>query len=192
LALPTFQSTRLAGLTKHILNNECCIGNTVDPLAGSYYVESLTNEMEEKGQYWFNQVQDMGGARAAIDTGFYLKEMAKGRYRYQKEIESGQRKVIGVNRFVLDEKISIPLFKGDEKGETKQIARLNKVRAKRNKTSLKRSLDLLAKAAESKVKGSPVNIVPSILEAVRADATGGEIFGVLRSVFGQYRPPSVF
>jgi len=192
LALPTFQSTRLASLTKHILNNECCIGNTVDPLAGSYYIESLTNEMEEKGRYWFDQVQDMGGARAAIDNGFYLKEMAKGRYRYQREIESGQRQVIGVNKFVQDEKISIPLFKGDEKGEAKQVARLNKARAKRNKTRLKSSLDALARTAESKAKGSTVNIVPSILEAVRADATEGEIFGVLRNVFGQYRPPSVF
>lgn len=192
LALPTFHSTRLAGLTKHILNNECCIGNTVDPMAGSYYLESLTDDMEEKGMYWFDQVQNMGGARAAIDTGFYLREMAMGRYRYQKEIESGQRQVIGVNKFILDEKIPIPLFKGDEKGERKQIARLNRLRARRSKLRLMKGLDALAKTAESKAKGLRENIVPSIVAAVRADATEGEIFNVLRDVFGEYRPPSVF
>lgn len=192
LALPTFESARLASLTKHILNNENCIGHTVDPLAGSYYLESLTARIEEKARYWYEQVQNMGGAKAAIDSGYYLKEMAKGQYQNQKAIESGERKVVGVNTFVLNKKVEIPLFKGDPKGEAKQIARLNKIRQRRDKARATRSLDELSKTAEKKAKGEEINMVPAMLEAVRAYATEGEIFAALRKVYGEYRPPAVF
>ena len=192
LALPTFESARLASLTKHILNHENHIGHAVDPMGGSYYVESLTTQIEEKARYWYEQVETLGGAKAAIDTGYYLKEMAKGLYRDQIEIEKGERKVIGVNTFVLDRKVSIPLFKGDPKGEAKQIQRLNKTRQKRDKVRVTSSLDALSKTAGKKAKGEEINIVPAILEAVRVDATEGEIFAVLRKVYGEYRPPAVF
>jgi methylmalonyl-CoA mutase N-terminal domain/subunit len=134
----------------------------------------------------------MGGAKAAIDSGYYLKEMAKGQYQNQKEIESGERKVVGVNTFVLDRKVPIPLFKGDPKGEAKQIGRLNKIRQKRDKARATKSLDELSKTAEKKVKGEDLNMVPAMLEAVRAYATEGEIFAALRKVYGEYRPPAVF
>lgn len=192
LALPTFESARLASLTKHILNHENCIGHTVDPLAGSYYLESLTTQVEEKSRHWYEQVENMGGAKAAIDSGYYLKEMAKGQYQNQKEIESGERKVVGVNTFALDRKVPIPLFKGDPKGEAKQIGRLNKIRQKRDKARATKSLDELSKTAEKKVKGEDLNMVPAMLEAVRANATEGEIFAALRKVYGEYRPPAVF
>ena len=192
LALPTFESARLASLTKHILNNENCVGHTVDPLAGSYYLESLTTQVEEKARHWYDQVENMGGAKAAIESGFYLKEMANGQYQNQKEIESGERKVVGVNTFVLDRKVQIPLFKGDPKGEAKQIGRLNKIRQRRDKVRVTRSLDELSKAAEKKAKGEGIFIVPAMLEAVRARATEGEIFAALRKVYGEYRPPAVF
>lgn len=134
----------------------------------------------------------MGGAKAAIDSGYYLKEMAKGQYQNQKEIESGERKVVGVNTFVLDRKVPIPLFKGDPKGEAKQIGRLNKIRQKRDKARATKSLDELSKTAAKKVKGEDLNMVPAMLEAVRANATEGEIFAALRKVYGEYRPPAVF
>ena len=134
----------------------------------------------------------MGGAKAAIESGYYLKEMAKGQYQNQKEIESGERKVVGVNTFVLDRKVPIPLFKGDPKGEAKQIGRLNKIRQKRDKARVIKSLDELSKTAEKKARGEEINIVPAMLEAVRAYATEGEIFAALRKVYGDYRPPAVF
>ena len=134
----------------------------------------------------------MGGARVAVDNGYYLKEMAKGQYQNQKEIESGERKVIGVNTFVLDKKTPIPLFKGDPKGEVKQIGRLSQIKKKRDKMRATRSLDELSKAAEKKARGEEINIVPAMVEAVRVYATEGEIFAALRKVFGDYRPPAVF
>jgi methylmalonyl-CoA mutase, N-terminal domain len=192
LALPTFDSARLASLTKHILNNENCIGNTVDPLAGSYYVESLTNQVEEKALYWLEEVEGMGGAKVAIDNGYYLREMARGQYNNQREIEKGERKVIGLNTFVLDKKVRVPLFKGDPKGEAKQIDSLNKTREKRDEVRVRKSLDRLSDTAERKTKGEGLNIVPAVIEAVRAHATEGEIFNALRRVYGEYVPPTVF
>ncbi len=192
LALPTFESARLASLTKHILNHENCIGHTVDPLAGSYYLESLTAQIEEKARYWYEQVENMGGAKAAIESGYYLKEMAQGQYQNQKEIESGERKVVGVNLFALDQKVSVPLFKGDPRGEARQIKRLNQTRRRRDRARTNRILDEISKTAEEKMKGKEINIVPPMLEAVRACATEGEIFGALRKVYGEYRPPAVF
>ena len=192
LALPTFESTRLAGLTKHILHHENCIGHTVDPLAGSYYVESLTNQIEEKARHWYEQIEDMGGAGEAIEKGYYLEKMAEGQYRTQKEIESGERKVIGVNTFALDKKVPVPLFEGDPEGETRQIERLNLIRHQRERSRVTKSLDELSRTAEKKSKGMDLNIVPAMLEAVRAQATEGEIFESLRRVYGEYRPPAVF
>ncbi len=192
LALPTFESTRLASLTKHILAKESNIGAAVDALGGSYFVESLTNQIEAKGRYWFDQVQNFGGPERAIDRGYYLSEMAKGQYQTQKEIESGERKVVGVNTFALNAKVTVPLFKGDAKGEAKQVERLLKIRRKRDEAKVRRSLDDLARTAEEKSKGKAVNIVPAVLEAVRIDATEGEIFGCLRQAYGEYRPPAVF
>jgi methylmalonyl-CoA mutase N-terminal domain/subunit len=148
--------------------------------------------VEEKARHWYEQVENMGGAKAAIDSGYYLKEMAKGQYQNQKEIESGERKVVGVNTFALDRKVPIPLFKGDSKGEAKQIGRLNKIRQKRDKARATKSLDELSKTAEKKTRGDEINMVPAMLEAVKAYATEGEIFAALRKVYGEYRPPAVF
>jgi methylmalonyl-CoA mutase, N-terminal domain len=192
LALPTFESTRLASLTKHILNNENQIGNCVDPLAGSYYVESMTNQLEEKARYWFETVQEMGGAKAAIDNGLYLRAMAKGQYQYQKEIESGERKVIGVNKFFMEKKVDVPLFKSDPEGESRQLERLRKIRNERNNEKVRRCLDEISRVAEKKTKGEAINIMPAMLEAVRSHATVGEIFGTLLEIFGEYKPPIVF
>ena len=191
LALPTFESTRLASLIKSILHDECFVGYTVDPMGGSYYLESLTNQMEEKGRYWYEEVEKMGGAIEAIEQGFYLKEMADGMFRRQKEIENGERIVIGVNKFVMEQEIPIKTFKGDPDAERRQIERLDKIRQERDKSKVERTLAGVRKTAEAKAAGKDVNIIPSMLEAVRACATIGEIFDILREVFGVYRPPMI-
>ncbi len=191
LALPTFESTRLGQITKIILNDESLVGQTVDPLGGSYFVESLTNQLEEKGREAFQKVEDQGGAIAALEKGYYLREMAEGMYCYQKEVESGQRSIVGVNRYALEKEVPIKLFKGDPEDERRQIVRLNKVRKERDRSRVEMSLAEVRKVAESKAAGRNGNIVPAMIEAVKAHATIGEIFGILREIFGEYRPPAI-
>jgi methylmalonyl-CoA mutase, N-terminal domain len=193
LALPTFESTRLAGLTKNILTDENFVGNTVDPLAGSYYVEALTNELEDKGRKWYEKVEAMGGSIQAIASGFYLTEMARGMHQYQREIESGQRTMIGINKFALDQDESpIKLFKPDPDDQKKQIERLNAVKKRRSQAAVHTTLGEIRRTAEEKARGRVINIIPPILDAVKNDATVGEIFGVLRDVFGEYQPSKKF
>jgi len=191
LAIPTFESTRLANLTTHILHDECFTGTTVDPLGGSYYVEYLTKQLEERARYWYDQVEARGGAMAAIEEGYYLKQMAEGMYHYQKEVEHQERWVIGLNKFVLGEELKIPTFKGDPEGENRQIERLNKIRKKRNKIKMEESLAELRNVAEAKAEGRVINIIPAMQNAVRAHATLGEICSVLRQVFGEYKQPII-
>jgi methylmalonyl-CoA mutase N-terminal domain/subunit len=148
--------------------------------------------MEGKSRYWYDQVETMGGAKAAIESGFYLKKMAEGQYQYQKEVESGKRQVIGVNKFDLEEKTPISIFKGSPEDEQKQIDRLNRVRQERDKAQVDKGLSELRKVAEAKATGKVVNIMPAMLDAVRANATEGEIFSALRAIFGDYKPPVIF
>ncbi len=191
LALPTFESTRVASLTKQILHDECLIGQTVDPMGGSYFVESLTCEMEEKALEWYSKVQEIGGAVAALEKGFYLEHMADGMFRIQREIEEGRRVVIGVNKHVLEKEVPIRIFHGDPKAEQRQKERLLKIKSERNSARVQQALSHLRKTAESKASGENDNILPPIIEAVNSYATVGEIFDVMRDVFGQYQPPIV-
>ena len=180
LALPTFESARLSQITKLILHDESRIGQTVDPLGGSYFVERLTNQLEEKGREWYQKVENQGGAIAALEKGFYLREMAEGMYRTQREIESGQRAIIGVNKYILEEEVPIKLFAGDPEAEPRQIERLNKVRKERNPSQVEKTLAGIRRIAEGKASGRNENIVPVMIEAVKAHATVGEIFEILR------------
>ncbi len=188
LALPTFESTKLSYLAKFILHYECGLQNTVDPLGGSYYVENLTSQIEEEARYWLQKIEEMGGVAAAIKEGLYFKLMEEGVYRYQKEVESGERVVIGVNKYCLDEETPIDIFQVDPKDEQKQIKRLKEIRRERNNTVVKQRLERLFEAATQKTNNEKINIVPNVLEAVRSYATIGEIYGVLREVFGEYKP----
>ena len=191
LALPTFESTRLSQLTKLILNDESLIGQTVDPLGGSYFVESLTNELEEKGRQVFQKVEDQGGAIAAVESGYYLREMADGMIRYQREVESGERPVIAVNTYVVDHDVPIHLFKGNPDDERRQMERLERVRRERESWRVEQTLKEIRRVAEAKASGHDENIVPAMMQAVQAHATIGEIFGILREIFGEYRNPTV-
>lgn len=191
LAIPTTESTRLASLIPHILNDECMVGNTTDPLAGSYYVEWLTDRLEEGGRKWYNEVEAQGGVIAAIENGYYLRKEAEGMYRYQREVEEGKRTIIGVNKFALDKEEPIEIFKSDPEMERRQIETLKRVKQERDNVLVEKCLAEIAKRAENKVAGRDDNIVPAMINAIRAYASIGEIFGVLRQVFGEYKPPIV-
>ncbi len=191
LALPTTESTRLASLISQILNDECLVANTCDPLGGSYFMEYLTNKLEEGSRYWYDQVEAQGGAVKAVENGYYLQQMADGMHRYQQKVESGERTIIGVNKYKVDETEEIELFRNDPKSELRQIRALRKVRRERNKNKVKQRLDEIRRIAEAKAAGKTVNIVPSMIEAVEAYTSIGEIFGVLREVFGEYKLPII-
>ncbi len=191
LALPTFESTRLSQITKVILQDESLVGQTVDPLGGSYYVESLTNQLEEKGRAVYQKVEEQGGAVAALEKGYYLREMAEGMYRQQRAVESGERVVVGVNKYVVETEVPIKLFKGDPEDERRQVERLQRVRVERDGARVERSLAGIRRVAEAKVAGRGENIVPAMIEAVKARATIGEIFSILREIFGEYKPPTI-
>jgi methylmalonyl-CoA mutase N-terminal domain/subunit len=191
LALPTVESTMLAGLTPHILNDECMAGNTSDPLGGSYYMEWLTNKIEEDGRKWYDAVEAKGGALAAVESGYYLQQMADGMYKYQKEIERGERSIVGLNKFTVETDESIELFKFDYEAERKQIERLRRTKLERDNTMVEKCLSRLKTVAENKAASKQDNIVPPIMDAVRAYASVGEIFDVLREIFGEYKLPVI-
>jgi methylmalonyl-CoA mutase N-terminal domain/subunit len=133
-----------------------------------------------------------GGALAAIENGYYLKEMADGMYKYQIEVDAGERAVIGVNKDELAEEPPIKIFTGNPEAEKRQIDRLRSLKERRNNALVKEMLEKLRIAAEEKVVRSSANIVPSVLDAVRAYCTIGEICGIMRSVFGEYKPSTYF
>lgn len=191
LALPTFESARIATLIKNILHDECYVGQTADPMGGSYFVESLTTQIEDKAYDWYRQVDDMGGPVAALENGFYMKEMSDGMYRQFTEVESGERMVIGVNKHIRETETKIDIFKGDPEAEQRQINRLKEARVNRDQKRVSAALAEVRRVAEVKNKGERENIVPSFLEAVRAQATIGEIYDELRGVFGVYHAPNV-
>ncbi len=187
LALPSEKAVRIALRTQQIIAEESGVTDTIDPLGGSYYIEWLTDEMEEQTYKYWDRVEKLGGVLPAIEKGFYQREIAQASYKYQKEIDEKKRTIVGVNNYQLDEEIDIPLLKMDEKGEERQINRLKKLRKDRNNQKVERNLEKLRKAA----KGDE-NMMPYILESVHSYATLGETCQVLRDVFGEYEEPVIF
>ena len=186
LALPSEKAVRIALRTQQIIAHESGVANTVDPLAGSYYVEHLTNKVEEEAYEYFEKLDAMGGMIPAIERGFPQREIAESAYRYQKEIDTKERIIVGVNEYVTEEPLSIPLLQMDPEGERRHLERLKRVRRERDNRAVREKLAALRKAAQ----GSE-NLMPYILEAVREYATLGEIMGVFREVFGEYREPVI-
>jgi methylmalonyl-CoA mutase N-terminal domain/subunit len=183
LALPTERSAKIALRTQQIVGHETGVGATPDPLGGSYFVEALTDQLEERAREYIDKVDGMGGAVRAIEAGFYQDEIGDAAYRIQKGIESGERVVVGVNRF-LDEggrEVQIQLIGEEEVAG--QLARLRALRASRDAATVGRGLELIEETA----RGSS-NLLPPMREALRARATLGEVSDVLRGVFGEYRP----
>lgn len=187
-ALPSEQAVTIALRTQQIIAYESGVADTIDPLGGSYYVEHLTNEIEEKAAKYIEQIDEMGGAVAAIEKGFMQREIMESAYRYQKEVESKKRIVVGVNEFISEEKTPIKILRIDPEIEKALIKRLNEVKRKRNSAKVREALDNLRKAAEKE----DVNLMPFIIQAVKEYATLGEICETLRQVFGEYKPPSIF
>jgi len=187
LALPSEKAVRIALRTQQIIAEESGAPNTVDPLGGSYYIEWLTDEMEEQTYKYWDKVERLGGVIPAIEKGFYQREIAHASYKYQKEIDDKKRIIVGVNEYQIDEPVDIPLLKMDEKGEERQINRLKNLRKNRNNQKVERNLDRLRKVA----KGDK-NMMPYILECVHSYATLGETCQVLRDVFGEYEEPVIY
>jgi methylmalonyl-CoA mutase N-terminal domain/subunit len=187
LALPSEKAVRIALRTQQIIAEETGVTHTVDPLGGSYYIEWLTNEMEEETYAYFDKIERYGGVIPAIEKGFFQREIAESAYRYQKEIDEKRRIIVGVNEYKIEEDLSIPILKMDEKGEQRQINRLKKLRKERDNSKVERNLDRLEKAAEG-----DENLMPYILECVHSYATLGETCDVLRRVFGEYKEPSIY
>jgi methylmalonyl-CoA mutase N-terminal domain/subunit len=188
LCLPTEDAVRVALRTQQILAHESGAVNTIDPLAGSYYVEALTNEMEEEAYKYFDKVEALGGVVDAIEKGFFQREIAEASYRYQREIESNERTIVGVNDFVLEgEEITIPVLKIDAEVERRQIERTQKLRKTRDNKKVETALDGLRKASEGEE-----NVMPYIVDAVREYTTVGEIFEVWRELWGEWDEPKIF
>jgi methylmalonyl-CoA mutase N-terminal domain/subunit len=187
-ALPSEQAVTIALRTQQIIAYESGVADTIDPLGGSYYVEYLTNQIEEKVAQYLERIDEMGGAVAAIEKGFMQREIMESAYRYQKEVESKKRIVVGVNEFVSEEKTPIKILRIDPEIEKTLVKRLNEVKKQRNNAKVKEALDNLRKAAEKE----DVNLMPFMIQAVKEYATLGEICDTLRQVFGEYKPPSIF
>ncbi len=188
LCLPTEDAVRVALRTQQVLAQESGAANTIDPLAGSYYVEALTNDMEAEAYKYFDKVEAMGGVVEAIEKGFFQREISDASYRYQKEIESGERTIVGVNDYVLEgEKITIPVLKIDPEVERRQVERTQKIRKERDNPKVDAALAGFLKASES-----DENVMPHIVDAVKAYATVGEIFEVWRNLWGEWDEPKIF
>jgi len=181
LALPSEDSVRIALRTQQIVAHESGVAETVDPLAGSYYVEALTDRIEKEALEYIEKIDELGGAPSAIDNGYIQKEIQDSAYRYQMEIEAGKRLVVGVNKFQVKEEPAKGLLKVDPSVGEMQKKKLEKLRRTRDNSKVSQGLDNLKEAAQS-----DKNLMPYILEAARNYATLGEICGILREVFGEY------
>jgi methylmalonyl-CoA mutase, N-terminal domain len=182
MALPTEDSVRIALRTQQIVAHESGVAETADPLAGSYYVESLTNKIEEEAMAYINRITEMGGAPAAIEKGYIQKEIMDSAYEYQKQIESNERIIVGLNKFVIKEGPPKGLLRVDPTVGKLQQDKLDILRAERDNEAVEKCLSELKEAAET-----DANLMPYILDAVKAYATLGEICDTLRGVFGEYQ-----
>jgi methylmalonyl-CoA mutase N-terminal domain/subunit len=182
LALPTEDAALIALRTQQVLAHETGVTNTVDPVAGSYAIESLTNEIESLASIYLSKIDKMGGMLRAIESGFVQGEIQKAAYEFQRAIEKKEQIVVGVNDFIAEEERTIPTLRIDAEIERTQIARLNALRAKRDSARTKTALAKLARRA-----ATTENLLPAILAAVEAYATIGEISDALRRVFGEYQ-----
>jgi methylmalonyl-CoA mutase N-terminal domain/subunit len=187
-ALPSEQAVTVALRTQQIIAYESGVVDTVDPLAGSYYIEYLTNEIEERARKYIETIDRMGGAVAAIEKGFMQREITESAYRFQKDLEAKKRIAVGVNDFISEEEVPIKTLRVDPIVEKTLVERLREIKNKRNQPKVGDALNRLRIAAERENE----SLMPHMLNAVKEYATLGEICGTLREVFGEYRPPSIF
>lgn len=182
LGLPTEHAARIALRTQQVIGYESGIADTADPLAGSYVIEYLTNEIEQRANEYIQKIDDLGGMLVAIEKGFVQREIEHAAYNYQRAVEANEQVVVGVNRFRLEEEASVPVMRIDAHLERQQIERVQAVRARRDNAKAQAALDQIEQTA-----GSEENLMPRIIAAVEAYATLGEISDRLRKVFGEYQ-----
>lgn len=182
LALPSEKAVTIALRTQQIIAEESGVTNSVDPLGGSYLVEALTDRMERECLDYFRRIDELGGVIPAIRRGFFQAEIADAAYRFQREIDSGRRGVVGVNRYATRAPLEIPLLAMDPAGEARHLRRLHQARVTRDQALVQRRLAELRAVALG-----TANMMPAILDCVRAYATLGEMCAVLREVFGVYQ-----
>jgi methylmalonyl-CoA mutase N-terminal domain/subunit len=187
LALPTDKAVTIALRTQQILAYENAVGDTVDPMAGSYYVESLTNTLEEKAGAYLKTIDDMGGSLAAIERGFVQREIQEAAYQYQRQVEKGEATIVGVNKFTNEKAETHNIMRIDESSAKRQLTRLAEVKKKRDPQAVQRSLKRVADVAHSKD-----NTMPVFIEAVENYITLGEICDTLRKTWGVYKEAIVF
>ena len=185
LALPSEHAVTVALRTQQILAEESGVANTVDPLGGSFFVENQTNRIEKQAYDYFRRVEELGGVLPAIEKGFFQSEIADAAYRYQREIDEDIRKIVGINAYREDKGYEIPILRMDPEGYRRQLKRLETLRKERDNGRTGQALDRLRIACEG-----TENMMPHIMEAVKAYATLGEIVDVMREVFGTYQEPS--
>jgi methylmalonyl-CoA mutase N-terminal domain/subunit len=186
LALPTEAAVTVALRTQQIIAEETGVTNTIDPLGGSYFVEWLTDKMEQDASRYIQKIDEMGGIIRAIELGYPQKEISDAAYHYQRQLDAREKIVVGVNRYQMKEEIPIPILKIDERVEREQVESLKKLRQQRDNREVERQLRLVEEAARD---GG--NLMERFVEAVRVYCTLGEIIGVLRRVFGEYRDPAM-
>jgi methylmalonyl-CoA mutase N-terminal domain/subunit len=186
LALPSQHAVTIALRTQQIIAEESGVTNTVDPLGGSFFVEAMTDHIEQQAYDYFRRVEDLGGVIPAIEKGFFQSEIADAAYRYQREIDRGIRKIVGVNAYAEKKPLTIPILEMDPQGYNRQLARLNDLRQTRDNGRVGQTLDRLRIAMEG-----TENTMPFIMEAVHAYATLGEIIQVMKEVFGVYEEPTM-
>ncbi|MGB7970614.1 MAG: methylmalonyl-CoA mutase family protein [Candidatus Deferrimicrobiaceae bacterium] len=187
LALPTEQAVTIALRTQQILAEESGVGNSVDPLGGSFLLEKMTNEMETKAIRYIRKIDEMGGMVEAIKRGYPQREIIDASYHYQRLLEKGEKKIVGVSCYTSDEEIPIPILKIDKEVERKQIARTQEVRRKRNARRVASRVEALKEASLSRI-----NLMPVILEAVKEYVTLGEICDAFRETMGTYTDPAMY
>ncbi len=186
-ALPTEQAATIALRTQQIIAEETGVANVVDPLAGSYFIETLTDQMEEAAYEYIRKIDEMGGIVKAVEEGYPQRELARSAYDFQRQVDSGERKVVGVNAYRdAGEGDRIPTLKIDLEPEKGQVARVKKVRAERDEAAVNRALE----AVRAAVRDDAKNVMPPILDAVRAYATLGEICDIFRVEMGEHRDPA--
>ena len=185
LALPSEHAVTIALRTQQIIAEESGAANTVDPLGGSFFVEAQTDRIEAQARHYFQRIEEMGGVIPALEKGFFQSEISDAAYRYQREIDLGVRKIVGVNAYEEKKPLTIPILEMDPQGYARQIARLEEVRRTRDAGRVGQALDRLRIASQG-----TENTMPFILDAVRAYATLGEIIQVMKGVFGTYEEPT--
>ena len=186
LALPTEEAVTVALRTQQIIADETGVANTIDPLAGSYFVEWLTDQLEAEALAYIKKIDDLGGIVRAIELGFPQKEIGDAAYRYQCQLEKDEKVIVGVNRYQMKEEIPIPILKIDEEVERTQVKNLQEVKKKRDENRAQAQLKKIEEAARD---GG--NLMACFVDAVREYCTLGEIIGVLRGVFGEHKDPGM-